>query len=502
MSSQAPFPLMPPKSTELRMAHFDENVYTVDDETTLLYQLIAVLCGDGGAGTLKKEIFLQRLSGSLDGIYGPDLDYVFGSVRFLSRVTSESYDHNPLSDELTSDKWDEITTKDAQYRDRIRRFFTACNKGGSVEGIREAVVAATSADCQVMENWRYIDNFGLASGVGRGIGRSWSAVELTTGHTVYFANNSAPNDPVGVAASKAQALAFVTTRPVPANWMVQEVRSRSEVTVVPLKSSLHPREARVMRQMLDRITGQDTVVTVDPNGLSANTPLRVRAITSDSTYFQVEKVVTGSPVLDDLPAPEMLATDLDPSHLWLKSRTPELAPYARFNMTQEHSEYYLVSGGRRSTIDSVSYGTLQDDGTVALEEPFVWYEQSGQFGPWTDYERADSPDNYPGGKYGLTPTRTPALNPDRSPYVWPHASQSDYVAKQRAKVAELGGESNSTRYRLPLQKPSSSRRSYTADLAIAYAAPVRESTITSGWTSRQATMLSTELRNPSIFVKG
>ena len=501
MSSQAPFPLMPPKSTEGRMEHFDENVYKVDDESTLLYQFIQVLCGDGGAGTLKKEIFLQRLSGALDGIYGSDLDYVFGSIRFLSRVSSETYDHDPLTQELTSEKWDEITTKDAQYRDRIRRFFTACGKGGSPEGIREAVVAATSADCQVMESWRYIDNFGLAAGVGRSVGRSWEAVDLSTGHAVHFTDPSDPDDPASVAASRAQAEAFVASRAVPANWIVQESRSRSEVTVVPLKEELTPREGRVLRQMLDRITGQDTVVTIDPRGLSVNTPVRVRAITSDSTYFQVEKVVTGAPILEELPPPEVLAVDMDPTGLWLKPNTPELAPYARFNMTQEHSLYYLVSGGRRSPIDSVTYGTLRDDGSVVLEEPFVWYEQGGQFGQWTAYEKADSPDNYPGGKYGITPGRAPALNPDRSPYVWPHASQAAYVAWKREQVAQLGGESNSTHYRLPVQKPTAARRSYTADLAIAYSAPVRESTVTSGWTSRRPAVLASELRNPSMFMR-
>lgn len=498
MSSQKPFPLMPPKSTELRMAHFDENVYKVNDENTLLYQFIQVLCGDGGAGSLKKEIFLQRLSTSLDGIYGPDLDYVFGSIRFLSRVSSESYDHNPMTEELTSEKWDEIAAKDAQYRDRIRRFFTACGKGGSTEGIREAVVAATSADCQVMESWRYIDNFGLAAGVGRSVGRSWAAVDLTTGHTVHFANNSDPGDEYDSAASKAQALAFIAGREVPANWIVQEVQSRSEVTVVPLKEDLSPREARVLGQMLDRITGQDTIVTIDPRGLSVNAPVKVQAITADSTYFQVEKVVTGAPILEELPPPEMLAIDLDPSQLWLRPNTPELAPYARFNITQEHSHHYLVSGGRRSPIDSVSYGTLQGDGSVVLEEPFTWYEQTSQFGPWTPYEKADSPDNYPGGKFGITPNRAPALNPDRSPYVWPYANQAAYVTWKRGEVAGLGGESNSTHYRLPVQRPSTARRAFTADLAVAYAAPVRESTVTSAWTSRTPRLV-TELRNPSIF---
>lgn len=483
MSSQAPFPLMPPKSTELRMAHFDENVYNTDN-TTLLYRLIDTLCGDGGAGTLKKEIFVQRLSGALDGIYGADLDYIFGSVRFLSRTTSESYAHNPATEELTSEQWDEVMAKDAQYRDRIRRFFSACNKGGSAEGIREAVLAATSGDCQVMENWRYIDNFGLSAGVGRGIGRSWAAVELSTGHRVYFDDRSG-------------AVAHVAGRP---GWSVEEVRSRSEVTVVPLKSGLTPREARLLRGMLDRITSQDTVVTLDTNGLAVNMPVMIRAAAADSSYFQVEKVVTGAPVLDNLPREE-LARVLDETHLWLKAGEPRLAPYARFNITQEHGYHYLVSGGRRSPIDSVTYGTLQPDGTVAPEEPFTWYEDTGQFGPWTEWERADSPDNYPGGRFGLTPARAPALNPDRSPYVFPHASQAAYVEARRQKVLEVGGEVLDNRYRLPMQKPGASRRSYTPDLAIAYSAPVRESTVTSSWTSRRGGAVLSNLRNPSILVR-
>ena len=65
MPSQNPFPLMPSKSTELRLEHFDENVYAADS-STVLYKFLDAMCGDAGAGTLKKEIFIQRLSGAID----------------------------------------------------------------------------------------------------------------------------------------------------------------------------------------------------------------------------------------------------------------------------------------------------------------------------------------------------------------------------------------------------------------------------------------------------
>lgn len=502
MASQNPFPLMPPKSTQLRLEHFDENIYTADP-TTLLYKFVDALCGDGGAGSLKKEIFLQRLSGALDGIYGSDLDYVFGNVRFLSRVTSESYAPivreeenkvdiipNPMTDMLTSDKWDEIAAKDALYRNRIREFFIAAAKGGTVDGIRQAVHAAISCDCQVMENWRWIDSFGLQNGVGRASAESYAAVDLTTGHRV-------------TRSSRAQAEAYIDgpTAEDGHTYGVQAQKARSEITVVPYKTDIHPREARILRDMLDRITPQDAVVTINPEGLAVSSPVAVRAITSDSTYYQVEKMVTGSPVLSELPPPEVLAVDLAPSEMWLKPNSPELAPYAQFNITQEYGYYYLVSGGKRSPIDEVSYGVLGADNQVLVQPSYEWYEQSEQYGPWTAYDKADSPDNYPGGKFGLTPAATPARNPDRSPYQFPYSSQDAYIQQKKDEVLALGGQANDTRYRLPIQKLSTSKRVYTPDLAIAYTAPARDSTVTSSWTSRKPRSLSGELRNPSLFVR-
>lgn len=454
---------MPPKSTELRLEHFDEYAYNTDP-STVLYKFLDAMCGDGGTGNLKKEVFLQRLSGALDGIYGAALDFIFGGVRFLSRSSAESYPFDTETAMLTSEQWDEVVVKDAAYRSRIREFFLAAGKGGTVEGVRQAVHAATSADCQVMESWRYIDNFGLTEGVGRALTTSYATVDLSTGHRVYFTDD----DP---AEARVQAEAFILNK---TGWAVEQVRGRNEVTVVPHKTEYSPREARVLREMLDRITPQDTVVTINPQGLAVNTPVPTRAVTADSVYYQVEKVVTGTPELDNLPAPELLAIDLDPTESWLFSRSPELAPYARFNITSEYGYHYLVSGGDRSPIDTVTYGTLQPDGTVAEEPDFQWYEQTEQYGPWTSYEV----------------TTNPAF-----------ATQADYVATRKAEVIALGGQADDLQYRMPVQRPEAYKRTYTADLAIASTAPARDSTVTSSWTSRRPRTARIELRNPASFVR-
>jgi hypothetical protein len=478
---------MPAKSTELRMDHFDEKVYKIGDETTILFKFLNALCGDAGAGSLKKEIFLQRLSGALDSIYASDLDYVFGNIRFLSRADSEAYDYDPMTQQLTTEKWNEVNAKDAQYRNRIREYFTACTHGNTIEGIRQAVHAAISVDCQVMESWRYIDNFGISTPVGRSVGNSYAATDLTTGHRVFFSQDIAQT--------------FVNSQTTPSSWATERVKGRNELTVVPYKATLTGRESRLMLQMLNKISNLDTVLTINPNGLSVYSPIKIQAITSDSTYYQVEKIVTGSPILGELPAPELLAIDLAPSENWLRPGSPELAPYAQFNISQEYGYYYLVSGGKRSPIDTVSYGTLLPGNRIAVAPNFEWSEESGQYGDWSRYEKADSPDNYAGGKFGLTPTQAPALNRDQSPYQFPYTSQYDYLTKKRAEVIALGGQAEEKRYRLPAQKPNFSKRTYTPDLAIAYTAPVRESTVTSSWSSRKPRYLGNEQRNPSLFVR-
>ena len=125
-----------------------------------------------------------------------------------------------------------------------------------------------------------------------------------------------------------------------------------------------------------------------------------------------------------------------------------------------------------SPIDTVSYGTLKADGTVAAEQPFEWYEQTEEYGPWNTYEITTNPD---------------------------YASQADYVAAKKAEVLALGGQADDLEYRMPVQNPTTFKRTYTADLAVAATAPVQDSTVTSSWTSRGARSAS-EQRNPASFV--
>ncbi|QIG58345.1 baseplate J protein [Gordonia phage Skog] len=447
MATVTSFPYFPGKSTELRMAHFDEIAYTADSTTTL-YKFLDALCGDAGAGSLKKELFVQRLSASIETMYGSDLDYVFGSIRFLSRLSSEAYDYDPMSDMLTSDQWDEVKVKDAWFRARIVGFFTACAYGSQDDGLRNAVHSAVSSDCEIFEVWRYLDNFEIAAPLGR-----------------------AP------------------------------VTARNEVVVKPHKSSISPQEFRVLRDMIAKFIPIDTIVTIDTDGLMVAAPVGVNAIAADSSYYQVEKEVTGTPLLDQIPEPELLAIDLLPSEKWIFSKFPQLAPYAAFNISSETCFYYLVSGGARSPIDSVTYGTLDETGQMVAEASFEMFQETGVYSDWHPYEVADSPDNYPGGKYGLHPYEAPAVNPDQSEYQFPYASQKAYVDTKKAEVLAMGGIATDSQYRTPITQAGQTKRTYTPDLAVAYTAPTKDSTVTSSSTSRRPSGIRREIRDPAIMIR-
>jgi hypothetical protein len=431
-----PFPYMPATSTGQLMNNFDSGVYDISS-SSLIYKFVDALCGSTGAGSLLNQNFLNALQGNLSTTYGSDLDYFFGNIGFLPRTPAEMYPYNTSTDLLTSAQWKEVQHKDAWYRARVRDFWKACGLGGTPEGIRMAVQAAVACDCNVYEVWRYIDNFGLPNEIGR-------------------------------------------------------ADTRNEIVVQPLKSSLTPQELKLLRDMLDRIMPVDVIVTVNLEGLAVLNPVPVASACASSTYFQVEKMVLATPVLAQLPPPDQLPIDLLPTETWLydAQTDPQLAPYAQLNITAQYGYYYLVGGGNASPIDSVQYLTLNEDGSTSPAQDYIAYQQSSQFTPWTYWPKADSPDNYPGGKFGIHPSFAPALDTNQIPYNFPWDSQADFVAAQIATVTAMGGNANTTQYQLPIQAPNQSSMDFLPEYAVAYSPPGQDSTVSASLTRNRPVQVS------------
>jgi len=257
----------------------------------------------------------------------------------------------------------------------------------------------------------------------------------------------------------------------------------------PLISSIPQGLKYLATRLVERIKPMDTVLTIDNNGLAIHKPIQINNVAASSSYFQVVKEVTGTRDIADLPPTTVLAQDLglDPTYLWVKPNATVEAPSSAFQATQETSQYYIYSYEGATAVDTVEYcediGTLRTLHTV----PFTQYRRDDvtSFGPWTPWDLADSPDNFPGGKFGQTPFETPALTTTGQSYAFPYTSQNDFVARQTNVVVGLGGEATTTQFRLPVTKYDDvSRRVWTPELAIPLTPPTQQSTVSSQWLTR------------------
>ncbi len=457
--SNPSFPFFLGASTQSLMLDFDTDVYNTSS-SSFIYKIVDALCGSTGAGQLLNQNFLNALQGDLSTTYGSDLDYFLGNIGFLPRAPSEMYTANTATDLLTSDEWDQIDIADAWYRARIRDFWAACGMGGTAEAIRLATMSACSCDANVFEVWRYIDNEGLTESIGR-------------------------------------------------------ADARNEVMVQPLKTSLTQQEIKLLRDMLARLMPVETIVTITAEGLEVLTPVGTNAAAANSTYFEVEQLVTATPVLSLLPPPDQLPFNPpSTSWLWLYEATtqPQLAPHAQHNKTAQYSYYYLVGGGAHSPIDSVTYGTIVPESWATPDQymayfytpaqNFIAYQTDAQYTPFASWPAADSPDNYPGGKFGVHPAYPPAINSDGTPYNFPWESQAAYVTAQIAIITGLGGIATETGFQLPLATPNQTQLAFLPEYAIAYYPPGRDSTVSASVTAyRQVNSSGASPNDPGTFVR-
>lgn len=430
LSLEKAMPLLPPRSTMDRMAHFGETVYNISP-VSHLFKLVSALCGDGGAGHLKRQLLTGRLGNQLEGLHFHDLDRLYSGTLSFGRLNIESYPWDPTQDMLTSTEWDEVMVKDAWYRARVRDFWRAAQLGGTPDGMKMAVMSALGVECEIFEVWRYIDNYGLTENLGR------------TAYTL-----------------------------------------RNEFVLKPLMGSLTPEQKHLALRAIDAIKPVDSIVTIDVEGLMIHTEVVFRTVAASNSYFEVQKTVTGTPDLALIPPPVVLPGQVLNSETWMKPSQPVQAPHGAFNYSQEYSLVHTAGreGSPSATIDSVVYQVEEPDGSVRLEDNYtVFKDVPMSWGPFFEYELADSPDNFPGGRNGQTPHAEPALMPDGRPYKFAWESQQHYVEVMKARVLARGGRASDLQYQLPMSTETTMHRQYLPDQALPVEEPARESSVVSSW---------------------
>lgn len=242
---------------------------------------------------------------------------------------------------------------------------------------------------------------------------------------------------------------------------------RTEVLINPFKV-ITRQERRNLELVLDRLKPREAVLTIG-TGLQVNLPVGLNFVSADSSYFETNIQVTGASGISNAASSNFFsqvtssAPSSDSTIFYLQDGVQTPARTPAFATGQESYENYDFSSESISTIDSIEYESIvditADPSTRTIEgEHLVQNSYDIRFGPWIDFDLADSPDNFPGGKYGQSPLVAPALNQDGSPYQFRYISQAAFVAEQTAIIVAAGGEANATQYRVRLAEGSVSAK--------------------------------------------
>lgn len=238
---------------------------------------------------------------------------------------------------------------------------------------------------------------------------------------------------------------------------------RTEVLITPHRT-ITRQERRNLELVLDRLKPREAVLTI-ATGLAVNLPVTIGLVSADASYFETNIQVTGASGISNAAAKNYYSTitssapSSDQTIYYLQDGVQTAARTPAFATGQESYENYAFSAESISTIDSIEYQSIDDitaDPVTRTEEGehLVQNAYDIRFGPWTDFDLADSPDNFPGGKYGQSPLVPPPLNQDGTTYQFRYASQAAYVAEQTAIIVAAGGEATSTQYRIRLAQAS------------------------------------------------
>lgn len=264
--------VLPDLATYDRLSHFPEDLYDLRPESHLV-RLLKALMGDSGAGQLRKRYLLAQLEQSLNSTHFYDLDRFYGALFGARRGISGSLPFDPMENLATPDGWDEISTFDTQFRERIIKLAKAITMGGTPMGMQAIAEALTGVECDVYEVWRQIDGLGSA-----GAGRTYAQVE--TDFASYSAMGTYSWDQV----------AGVTT------YGNLAINARNEFIIRPKKvySVSDPVLARqraediygIMR-VVNVLKPAFTIASVDDKGLAMHQKVPIAAVSADSEYWEV-----------------------------------------------------------------------------------------------------------------------------------------------------------------------------------------------------------------------
>lgn len=275
-------PLVGPENLRNHLGRFEDN-YDLSNNSHL-FRFLSALCGEAGAGSIKKAMMLPRLQQQLEATHFTDLDRLYGSPLGLPRFKEEIYTIDPRNEVMTQAAWQDVRIKDASYRARCLTWMRAVIEGPTPRGLALAGEAALGVECDIIERYLYLEN--LAS-----------------------------------------------DRPVPTQ-NIGQTNSRNEFIVVPRTPELQESEKRRVMKLIDKLRPLNTISST----YSSDTPRLNRPVSevsaSTETFF-IDRYVTGRPDIDWPPVDSSQA-------YWIQRGIEVEVPYYAFMQKEESATYISI----------------------------------------------------------------------------------------------------------------------------------------------------------------
>lgn len=316
-------PLNAPSLLSERLDRFGDNYNTSHNSS--LYKLLVGLAGETGAGSLSKGMLYPKLQSALESTHYDDLDKLYGNPIGLSRLPEEIYTVDPRNSSLIQSQWDDVYAKDSSYRHRCLTWMRAIIAGGSPEGLSLAGEAATGIECDIIEQYKYLDN-------------------QRSDVVISMANRGLTS-------------------------------SRNEFILVPRTIYLSPAQHRQIITLVDRLRPVNTVPTVYVAN-RARTARAARAIFATSSAYNISRMVTGRTDIN-WPTP-------DPSQgLWI-TQTEQEAPTFAFMERQEALTFMTIASVTASSDHIGAFNKTQTSLFPYLAvnvDPLFQYDAAKSYAP-------------------------------------------------------------------------------------------------------------------------
>lgn len=272
-------PLLPDVPTASRLAHFPEDLYDLTDGSHLVRFLKAML-GDSGAGQLRKRQLVAKLQTLLNSTHFYDLDAFYGSLFGVNRGITGALPINPYTDLATADGWDEISSIDASFREKLLALARAITLGGTPLGLQAMAEALTGVECDVYEVWALMDAQGSSGPVN-----TWDQVQ---------ANYATWNAISGVTFNDISGTQAFGNMGFDAR---NEIVVRPKKTYEPTPEGERERadDIRGILRVLEVLKPAHALLSVNSDGVAVHSEATPSRISSDSDYWEISQRVVPKP---------------------------------------------------------------------------------------------------------------------------------------------------------------------------------------------------------------